>query len=84
MYLKEGFDDEFGNGNWSEPTRTVASKMSLSVVALASFIVEYDSTGEHDKGDCTVVSSLGSNISFPLLGHLLMQRKEESILLAQV
>ncbi|KAF6997321.1 hypothetical protein CFC21_013556 [Triticum aestivum] len=49
MYLKEGFDDEFGNGNWSEPTRTVASKMSLSVVALASFIVEYDSTGEHDK-----------------------------------
>ncbi|XBJ27251.1 hypothetical protein VPH35_004546 [Triticum aestivum] len=38
MYLKGTFDDEFGSGNWSEPTRKVASKMSRSVVALASFI----------------------------------------------
>lgn len=63
MYLKGTFDEEFGSGNWSEPTRRVASKMSRSVVALASFIVESNSTGEHNKGDYTVPSSLGFQIS---------------------
>ncbi|XBI46975.1 hypothetical protein VPH35_111059 [Triticum aestivum] len=49
MYLKGTFDDEFGRENWSERTRRVASKMSRSVVALASFIVESDSAEELKK-----------------------------------
>uniref|UniRef100_A0ACD5VZI8 Uncharacterized protein n=1 Tax=Avena sativa TaxID=4498 RepID=A0ACD5VZI8_AVESA len=49
MYLKWYFEEEFGD-IWSEPTRRVASKMSRSVVALASFVVEKpEGSGEHIK-----------------------------------
>uniref|UniRef100_A0ACD5VZU0 Uncharacterized protein n=1 Tax=Avena sativa TaxID=4498 RepID=A0ACD5VZU0_AVESA len=40
MYLKWDFEEEFGRDIWSEPTRRVASNMSRSVVALASFSLE--------------------------------------------
>ncbi|KAM0869417.1 hypothetical protein ACQ4PT_040694 [Festuca glaucescens] len=49
MYLKWDFEEEFGRDIWSEPTRRVASKMSRSVVALASFVVEFEGSGEHKK-----------------------------------
>jgi len=56
MYLKWDFEEEFGSDIWAEPTGRVASEMSQSVVALASFIVEFEGSGEHKKGDCAVVS----------------------------
>ncbi|CAM0878231.1 unnamed protein product [Alopecurus aequalis] len=49
MYLKWFFEEGFGRGSWSKPTRRVASKMSQSVVALASFIVECEDSGEDIK-----------------------------------
>jgi hypothetical protein len=59
MYLKWDFEEEFGRDIWSEPTRRVASKLSRSVVALASFVLENpEGSGEHRKGDLTVLSSL--------------------------
>jgi hypothetical protein len=59
MYLKWDFEEEFGRDIWSEPTRRVASELSRSVVALASFAVEKpEGSGEHKKGDLTVLSSL--------------------------
>lgn len=48
MYLKWDFEEGFGKDIRSEPTKKVASKMSRSVVALASFIVENpEGSGEH-------------------------------------
>ncbi|XP_047054467.1 uncharacterized protein LOC124660688 [Lolium rigidum] len=50
MYLKWDFEEEFGRDIWSEPTRRVASELSRSVVALASFAVEKpEGSGEHKK-----------------------------------
>lgn len=49
MYLKLFFEEEFGRGSWSETTRTVASKMSRSIVALASFTVKSEGSGEDIK-----------------------------------
>jgi hypothetical protein len=59
MYLKWDFEEGFGKDILSEPTSRVASKMSRSVVALASFVVDKpEDSGEHRKGDFTIVSSL--------------------------
>ncbi|XP_047056879.1 uncharacterized protein LOC124663198 [Lolium rigidum] len=50
MYLKWDFEEGFGKDILSEPTSRVASKMSRSVVALASFVVDKtEYSGEHRK-----------------------------------
>uniref|UniRef100_A0ACD5VLI2 Uncharacterized protein n=1 Tax=Avena sativa TaxID=4498 RepID=A0ACD5VLI2_AVESA len=49
MYLKWDFEEGFGRDIWTEPIGRVASEMSQSVVALASFIVEFEGSGEHKK-----------------------------------
>jgi hypothetical protein len=59
MHLKWDFEEGFGADVRSEPIRRVTSKMSRSVVALASFVVDKtEYSGEHRKGDFTSFSSL--------------------------
>ena len=52
MYLKWDFEEEFGGDICGEPTKRVTSKMSRSVVALASFLLaeKTDGSGECIKG----------------------------------
>ncbi|XP_047051331.1 uncharacterized protein LOC124656667 [Lolium rigidum] len=51
MYLKLDFEEGFGGDIWNEPTRRVTSKMSRSIVALASFLYvkENDGSGKYIK-----------------------------------
>jgi hypothetical protein len=52
MHLKWDFEKAFGADVRSEPTRRVTSKMSRSVVALASFlrVPTNDGSGNYKKG----------------------------------